>query len=92
MNKRLNSVLFILGATIANIVVMSVLFLTFFLFFARFLAPAFPVWANQVTLLAIFIGTVLLTYYLYHRFMRWLSGKYPLEHYFGPLFKNRWKR
>ncbi len=89
MNKRLNSVLFILGATVANIVVMTILFLVLLVLFARFLAPVLPPWANQLGLLLLFVGAVVGTYLLYHRFMKWLSEKYPLEHYFGPLFSRR---
>ena len=42
MNKKLNTVLFILGATLFNIVVMIILFFVLMVIFARFLAPALP--------------------------------------------------
>lgn len=89
MNKRLNSVLFILAATVANIIAMVVIFGVLMVLFARFLAPHLGPGTNQIILLVIFVGSVILTYVLYHRFMRWVSGKYDLEQYFGPLFGKR---
>ena len=86
MNKRLNSILFILAATIVNIVAMVLIFGVLMVLFARFLAPQLPPGANQIILLVLFVGSVVLTYVLYHRFMRWLSNKYNLEQYFGPIF------
>ncbi|MFO8042963.1 MAG: hypothetical protein R6U25_07165 [Alkalispirochaeta sp.] len=86
MNKRLNSVLFIIGATVANIVSMVVIFAAFMVLFARFLAPHLAPGANQIILLVLFVGSVIITYVLYHRFMKWLGEKYNLQDYFGPLF------
>lgn len=86
MNKRLNSILFILGATIVNIVAMILIFFVCMVLFARFFAPHLSPGVNQIILLVLFVGSVVLTYFLYHRLMKWLSNKYPLEEYFGPLF------
>ncbi|MFA7566213.1 MAG: hypothetical protein WCY01_04245 [Alkalispirochaeta sp.] len=86
MNKRVNTVLFILAATVLNIVVMTVLFAVLLVFFARFVAPALSPGVNQIILLLIFVVSVVLTYFLYHRFMRWLTTKYSLDEYMSPLF------
>ncbi len=86
MNKKVNTLLFILGATVLNIVVMTVLFFIFLVLFARFVAPALPPGANQIILLVLFIAAVVVTYFLYHRFMRFLTTKYPLDEYMSPLF------
>ena len=86
MNKRVNTILFILAATILNIIVMTLLFLILMVLFARFIAPALPPGANQIILLVIFVASVVLTYFLYHRLMRWMTTKYPLEEYLSPLF------
>ncbi|HKK48005.1 MAG TPA: hypothetical protein VJ932_02855 [Alkalispirochaeta sp.] len=86
MNKRLNSVLFILAATVANIISMVVIFGILMVLFARFLAPHLAPGANQIILLVLFVGSVVITYVMYHRLMKWLAEKYPLQDYFGPLF------
>ena len=88
-NKKLNSVLFILGATVANIIVMTAAFFLLLVLFARFAAPVLPAWANQLGLLLIFVGAVVGTYFLYHAFMKYLQKRVKLEEHFGPIFSRR---
>ncbi|WP_018527107.1 hypothetical protein [Alkalispirochaeta alkalica] len=86
MNKRVNTLLFILAATVANILTMMVLFVLFLVVFARFVAPSLPPQVNQIMLMVLFLGSVISTYLLYHRLMRWASKTWDLQKYFGPLF------
>ncbi|MFP4151506.1 MAG: hypothetical protein ACLFR8_03685 [Alkalispirochaeta sp.] len=86
MNKRINTVLFIIGATIFNIIAMVVIFFVLMVVFARFIAPSLPPGANQIILLVLFVASVAATYLIYHRLMRWLVVKYDLEAYMSPLF------
>ena len=91
MNKRLNTVLFMIGATIVNVVVMFAVFLVLFFLFGRFLAPHLSPGINQILLLVIFVASMVLTYFLYHRLMRRLADKYDLEKYFEPIFRKSQK-
>lgn len=86
MNRRLNSVLFVLAATIANILAMVVIFALLLVIFARFIAPALPTQVNQVMFLVLFLVSVVGTYVIYHRVMRMLMNKYDLRKHFGPVF------
>lgn len=87
MNPRLNSVIFIVVASLANVVVMVLLFVVSFVLFARFLAPILPPQINGLVLVVLFVASVLGTYLLYHRAMRWASAKYRLEEKLGPIFR-----
>ncbi len=89
MNKRVNTVLFVIGATIANIIVMMVIFLILFVIFGRFLAPMIPANVGVYILMALFVLSIVITYFIYHRVVKWLSGKYDLEQYFGQIFPRR---
>jgi uncharacterized SAM-binding protein YcdF (DUF218 family) len=89
MNRKLNTVLFILGATVANIIMMMVIFLVLFVLFGRFLAPQIPGNIGVYGLMVLFIVSIIATYFIYHRVVRWLSNKYELEKYFGPIFPKR---
>ncbi len=91
MNKRLNTVLFMIGATIANVVVMFVIFLVLFFFFGRFLAPQLSPGINQILLLVIFVASMVSTYFLYHKLMRRFAEKHDLEKYFEPIFRKSQK-
>lgn len=86
MNRRLNTVLFVLGATVVNIVVMTLIFLVLLVLFARFVAPGLPTTVNQIMFLVIFLVSVVSAYVFYHQFMRYLGKRYDLAKYFGPLF------
>lgn len=86
MNKKLNTVLFVLGATVVNMVMMILLFLAGFLLYGAFLAPRLPPTVNSIALLILFIGSIIGTYVLYHRIMRYLSNKVNWDKYFSPLF------
>lgn len=87
MNKKANTILFVLGATVANVVIMLVIFLALFLLFGRLIAPSLPPQANQIIMLVLFIGSIVATYFIYHRLVKWLSEKYDLEKYFDPIFR-----
>jgi membrane protein YdbS with pleckstrin-like domain len=76
-----------IGATIVNVIVMFAIFLALFVLLGRFVAPHFSPGVNQILLLVVFIGAMVLTYFLYHRVMRYLASKYDLEKYFEPIFR-----
>lgn len=86
MNKRLNSILFVLAATVANIAVMLILYVLLLVLYARLAAPALPPTTNQIMLLVLFVVSVGVTYVLYHQVMKRMAKKYDLARYFGPIF------
>jgi membrane protein YdbS with pleckstrin-like domain len=89
MNKKANTLLFVLGATVVNVIVMMLIFLILFVLFARFLAPGLSPQIQQVVMLVIFVGSIVATYFIYHRAMKWLSQKYDMEKYFDPIFRRK---
>ena len=86
MNRRLNSILFVMAATVANIVVMMLLFTVLLVVFARLIAPSLPPQVNQIMLMVLFVVSVVATYVIYHRVVRRLGERYDLQKYFGPIF------
>ncbi len=84
MNKKINTVLFVLGATVINLVVMGILFIICMILIARFTnpeSPLMPLWFGLMFLVS--IGG---SFYLYSLAMRWLTNKYDLERYLDPIF------
>jgi cytochrome b subunit of formate dehydrogenase len=86
MNKKFNTVLFILGATVLNMILMILLFLIGFVLYGWALAPKFSAEVNTIVLLFLFLASVIGTYFLYHRLMRFFSSHLDFEKYFSPLF------
>ncbi|MFP4484042.1 MAG: hypothetical protein ACLFO1_04235 [Spirochaetaceae bacterium] len=89
MNKKVNTVLFIVGATIANVLFMSIVFVVLFILFGRFLAPLLPPAADQIVVVIIFVGSIVLTYFAYHRMIKLLTNRVDMEKYFDPIFKKK---
>lgn len=88
MNRKLNSVLFIVGATVGNLILMVLLMgiaLVLLSLGSRFIPPG----VLSVLTVVLFIGSIAATYWIYHRLMRYLSTRYKLEDYFAPLFKRQ---
>lgn len=87
MNKKLNSVLFILGATVVNVGIMIAMLLLLATLYARFLSGVFGQGGAQVALIVIFFVSVASSYLFYHLFIKWLSKKVDMDKYFDPIFR-----
>ena len=92
MNKKLNTTLFIIGATIANIIFMGVLFFAGFVIAGRLLPEDVSPNAVLIVFMLIFIGSILGSFFLYHRLIRFISSRVDMDKYFHPIFKQRKKK
>ena len=86
MNKKANTVLFVLGATVVNTLMMIVVFLVLLIPFVLFLAPHVPSTAGQLAILALFVIAMIATYFIYHRLVVFLQSRTDMEKYFDPIF------
>lgn len=90
MNKKVNTLLFILGATIANIVIMAILFLLCLFLIARFVNPEsslMPLWLGLMFLVS--IGG---SFFLYTVIMKRITAKFELEKYLDPIFSRKGRK
>lgn len=92
MNKKLNTTLFILGATVVNIIIMGLLFFGGFFLASRLLPEDISPNVVLIIFMLIFIGSILGSFFIYHRLVRLLSSRIDMEKYFHPLFKQKKKR
>jgi hypothetical protein len=92
VNKKVNTLLFVLGATVVNVLMMVVTFLVLFVLFARFLAPIVPPEAGQFVVLALFIVAILGTYFIYHKLVKLMQSRVDMEKYFDPIFGGKRRR
>ena len=89
MNKNLKLALFLLGATVFNIVLMFVFIIAIFLVASRLMGDNPNPVVFQIVLLVGFIGSIVLTFLIYGKVMKWLQAKYNLEQHLPQLFKKR---
>jgi hypothetical protein len=91
MNKKANTLLFILGATVFNILITVICFLALFLLYARFLVQLLPENAAAWGFPVIFIGAIALSFLVYRLILKVLLKKVNVEKYFDPIFGRRKK-
>ncbi|MDR2808605.1 MAG: leader peptide processing enzyme [Spirochaetaceae bacterium] len=91
MNKKTNTVLFMLGATVANVIITVVIFLVILLLYVKFLAPSLPETAQVWGLPISFVVAIVLSFLLYRACIKVLSKKINVEKYFDPLFVKKRK-
>ena len=91
MNKKVNTVLFILGATVVNIIIMLAIFIILFVIYGRLIAPGLSPEINQIIMLILFVGSIVATYFIYHKLVKFISTKIDMEKYFDPIFRQRKK-
>ena len=94
MNKKLNTVLFLLGATVLNLLIMLVLVVI--LGAVAVLATRNMEEVNQgVSLIAVVVilfGSIGGTFFIYNRLIKWVVVKWDLEKYIEPVFKGSRRR
>ncbi|MDR1429637.1 MAG: leader peptide processing enzyme [Spirochaetaceae bacterium] len=87
MNRRLNTLLFIAGATLLNMALTGGFFFVLFLLYVRFLLPRLPensvVWGFPL----IFIFALAGAFAVYRLLVSIVFSKIKAERYFDPVFK-----
>jgi hypothetical protein len=89
VGKKSNTRLFILCATLFNVLVTVVCFLVLLLAFVKFLASALPETAAAWALPVIFIISIALSFVLYRIALKQLMKRIDVDKHFDPIFKPR---
>jgi len=89
MNKKINTLIFIAGATVVNMFIIAILLFLFILIISFVL----PDDASPVTVQFLFLGAFLLSlvgsFFIYNRIVRFISKRIDMDKYFHPLFRRR---
>jgi len=89
MNKKLNTFLFLAGATVFNITVTVLAFLLLIFLYATFLSGIVPEAAQEFAIVPIFIGAIAVAFFAYRLVINKLLQKIKFEDYFDPIVKPR---
>jgi hypothetical protein len=93
MSKKTNTLLFILAATVFNILVTIASFLALLLFFTFVIMPGLPEPAASNTagwvIPAIFIGAIAISFAVYRLVLKFFMKKVNIDQYFDPIFGSR---
>ena len=92
MNKKVNTILFVLGATVFNTIVAIVSFLILLFLYGKFLTNIIPSSSGWVFSL-LFIASIAVSIFVYRAVLKYLQKKIDIEQYFDPLFvKSNFKK
>ena len=89
MNKKANTILFILAATVFNIIVTVLCFLVILVLYSRFLYSIFPEESVAWALPVIFIASIVASFFVYRIVVKLIMKKVDMDKYFDPIFSRR---
>jgi hypothetical protein len=89
MNKKVNTVLFLLGATVFNLLIMFLLIVLFLVLISAIFRDSLNPNVLSILMIVVFIGSIAASFFIYGRVVKWLSRKIDMEKYFLPLFRRK---
>ena len=89
MNKKVNTALFILGATLFNILFTVLSFLLLLVIYTRFIMHLLPEGGQAWSFSLIFIAAIAISFIVYRVALKLLLKKVPMEKYFDPIIVSR---
>jgi phosphoglycerol transferase MdoB-like AlkP superfamily enzyme len=92
MNKKVNTLLFILCATLFNVITAVISFILFALFYARFIFAKIPEQSRSWGFILIFLASLAVSFMVYRFVLRYLLEKVKIEDYFDPLFVSKYRK
>ena len=89
MSKKTNTLLFILGGTVFNILVTIVSILVLLVIYSRFFYSLLPESTVAWVIPVIFTISILVSFFVYRLVLNLIMKKVDMEKYFDPIFKSR---
>jgi peptidoglycan/LPS O-acetylase OafA/YrhL len=86
MNKKLNTVLFILAATLFNVLVAVISFFLLCFLYIKFLFNLIPEQSGSWAFALIFMAAIVISFFAYRYLLKYLLKKVDVERYFDPIF------
>jgi hypothetical protein len=88
MSKKTNTLWFILGATVFNLLVTVICFVALLLLYVRVLAPLFPDPENAAAwgFPLVFIAAIVLSFVVYRVLLKQLTKRVNIDKHFDPIF------
>ena len=86
MDRKVNTILFILGATLFNVIIAVASFFLLFIFYINFIMINIPENTRGWGLVIIFIAAILISFFVYRAVLKFLLIKIDVDKYFDPLF------
>lgn len=92
MSKKTNTLWFILGATVFNILITLVSFVLLLVLYVRVLSPLLPESAAAWGFPVLFLAAIALSFLIYRLVLKQLLKRINVEQHFDPIFGRRQPR
>jgi len=92
MNKKVNTLLFILGATVFNILVTVLSFLLLLIIYTKTIMRILPESTQAWSFPFIFIAALVIAFFAYRYALYFLLKKIEIEKYFDPIFVSKHRK
>ena len=89
MNKKLNTALFMIGATIFNLVLLFVLIVVVMVVISALFRDRLSPSVMSILLIVVFLAAMVGSFLIYNQLVKFIARKIDMEKYFLPLFKRR---
>ena len=89
MSKKTNTLLFILIATLFNVLVTVFCFVAFLIICTKFFIPVIPESMSPWIMPVLFVASIVASFLVYRLVMKILMKKVNIEKYFDPIFGKR---
>lgn len=88
MSKKTNTVLFMLVATLVNIIIMIILFIVGFVLIGQFVNPE-DTTAASIWTMVVFVVAIGGSFFIYNLLVKAINKKFQLDDKLAPLWKSR---
>jgi len=92
MNKRANTILFILGATIFNVLTTIISMVILFIIYVKFVAPLIPENGRAWGFVIIFMVSLIISFIAYRFALNYFIKKVDIEKHFDSLYVKKLKK
>ena len=89
MNKKLNTALFMIGATVFNLVLLFVLIVMVMVVISALFRDRLNPSVMSILLIVVFLAAMVGSFLIYNQLVKFIARKIDMEKYFLPLFKRR---
>jgi hypothetical protein len=91
MNKKANTLLFVLGATVFNIFITLLSFVLLTLVYVKLIIRIVPESGRGLVLAFLFVAAIVVSFLVYRVVLKILIKKVEIEKHFDPIFTRRRK-
>lgn len=94
MNKKLNTLLFMLAATLLNLIILAAVAVLLVLLFSLAYRNIEEVSGalSWLAVIVILFGSIAGTFWIYSRIIKWIMKRWNLEKYIEPIFRSHRRR